>query len=141
MGFLLPFLILLLLVRLSPKAAGRSLRPLFRPITAEMDTPARAQQWASRISLSMLLVPTLVSAAFILMFIVGSATLPPWFLAMLPLAAKLWIATGIMGMLFGIVASHLAKWSGDELTLIVIHLMSVLFVWIVPNIVYLGHPD
>jgi hypothetical protein len=141
MGPLLSFLVILLLVRLSPRLAANPPRPLLRRITADMDTAARRQQWASRISLSMLLVPILVSAAFIFLTVANSASLPPWFLSLLPFSARVWIVTGIIGMLSAIVASCLAKWSGDEATLIAIHLMSVLFVWIVPNFTFLAYGE
>ena len=114
------FLILLIVV---PNAVV--VRRLIRPTGVDMDTVNRKKQWACRFSLLMLTIPVLVTGLFVTRIVLGEGPLPGSFWK---IAGRLWIATSIAGLLSGIAASHFARWSGNELLLIVIHALSFFFI-------------
>jgi hypothetical protein len=125
MSPLLPFLLLLLIIVVVIAAMGR---PLIRPMGVDMDATARKKQWACRFSLLMFAVPVLVVGVFFIRIalIAGPPSGSFW-----EIARMLWVATGIAGLLSGIIASHLSKWKGNELLLIAIHALSIFFIGLV----------
>ncbi len=122
MGDLLPllFVISLIVVPIGVVAAR-----LIRPMGVETEDVARNKQWACRFSLLMLVIPALVAGLFVTRIVLEMGPPPRSFWR---LAGKLWIPTSIAGLLSGVVASHFARWSGDELYLIVIHAFSIFFI-------------
>jgi hypothetical protein len=135
MGDLFPLLIVILLVFVPIAIVGQR---LIRPVGVDMDDIARKKQWASRFSLLMLVVPAFVAGIFFIRIAlyVGPPSRGFW-----KIAERLWVATGIAGLLSGIVASHLSKWKGNELLLIVIHVLSIFFigtVWYMSTISWVG---
>jgi hypothetical protein len=105
-----------------------------------MNDVARKKQWACRLSLLMLVVPALFCGLFV-STIVLRVRLPSEWTWLSGIALRLWIATGVAGLLSGIAASHFARWSGNELFLIVIHALSIFgisMLWYAATIPYAG---
>jgi hypothetical protein len=135
MGDLFPLLMVMLLIFVPIAVVGKS---LIRPVGEDMDDLTRKKQWASRFSLLMLAVPALVAGIFFIRITLYWGPPPRGFWAV---ADKLWMGTGIAGLVSGIVASHLARWKGNELLLIVIHLLSIFLIgmfWYMSTISWVG---
>lgn len=111
--------------------------------TEEKDPVSTARRQCSRVSCYALIVPGLVILS-VLALLVHRVNGGPGLLAystFFTYAGRAWIATSIVGLLFAIRASHLARWSGDELILIVLHVISLAVVFIAPMLRYSGNPD
>jgi hypothetical protein len=107
----------------------------------EIDTVERERKWCWIFSLLMLLFPIFVVFTTIVSRFCFESK---WYGPFLPFAAKLWIATGVVGLFAGVRASHLVRWSGSDLLLIVVHLLSLFLVTALcvfagtPNVGYLS---
>ena len=116
---------------------------LFRPLPIE--APARKLRKICRFSVLMLLVPAsvvfLFASVFVLFRFGVDHPVVPFFRQFLPLEGKLWFVSGVIGLLSAIRASHLAKWTGDGLQLVALHVASLAFLWFTTYLPYLGHPD
>lgn len=96
----------------------------------------RQRRWCRRISLLMLAFPIAV-------LVYGGLTGHHSFFQIWnwPCVRNIWVFDAAIGILLGVRAAMLARWSKDDGALVLLHFGGVLFIWIASFLPYVGHPD
>ena len=104
---------------------------------------SRGRRRCCLVSFYALIVPGLVILSIMVLLVVRRFGGPPVvaYGGFLTIASWAWILASIVGLLFAIRASYLVGGVGDELILVVLHVISLFVIIIAPYARYIGHPD
>jgi hypothetical protein len=104
----------------------------------------RQHLWWRRISAGALIAPGIVVLAFIALvfwhFYGSGPTLRPYF-PFFARAAIVWKISSAIGLLSSLRAAQFARWSGPDLELAAVHVCSIFFIWIAPQLPYAFRGD